>query len=153
MEGRYTDGYVQREGASGPHVEAGAMKIIGSPLDFVGLNVYTPEYVRADASPAGYVVEPRPSSFPRMASPWLFIGPEVIHWAVRKGRRVLRASSTNYSRTILLLMSRFSTGICHRLCPEAGNRAIPQQHSQITLAMFQNNSRIGLAIFSRSMNL
>lgn len=90
MEGRYTDGYLQREGANAPHVEPGDMKIIGSPLDFVGLNVYTPEYVRADASSAGYVAEPRPSSFPRMASPWLFIGPEVIYWAVRNVSEIWR---------------------------------------------------------------
>ena len=83
MEGKYTDGYLQREGANAPKVEAGDMKIIGSPLDFVGLNVYTPEYVRADASPAGYSVQQRQSSFPRMASRWLYIGPEVIYWAVR----------------------------------------------------------------------
>jgi beta-glucosidase len=83
LEGKYTDGYLRREGANAPKVEAGDMKIIGSPLDFVGLNVYTPEYVRADASPAGYVVEKRQSSFPRMASGWLYIGPEVIYWAVR----------------------------------------------------------------------
>jgi beta-glucosidase len=83
MEGKYTDGYLQREGANSPKVEAGDMKIIGSPLDFVGLNVYTPEYVRADTSPAGYVVEKRPASYPHMASDWLYIGPEVIYWAVR----------------------------------------------------------------------
>jgi beta-glucosidase len=83
MEGKYTDGYLQREGANAPKVEAGDMKIIGSPLDFVGLNVYIPEYVRADSSPAGYAIEKRPSSFPRMASDWLYIGPEVIYWAVR----------------------------------------------------------------------
>jgi beta-glucosidase len=83
MEGKYTDGYLQREGADAPKVEAGDMKIIGSPLDFVGLNVYNPDYVRADSSPAGYVVEPRPTSYPHMASPWLFIGPEGIYWSVR----------------------------------------------------------------------
>lgn len=83
MEGKYTDGYLQSEGANAPKVEAGDMKIIGSPLDFVGLNVYAPEYVRADSSPEGYVVEKRPASFPRMASDWLYIGPEVIYWAVR----------------------------------------------------------------------
>jgi beta-glucosidase len=83
LEGKYTDGYLQREGANAPKVEAGDMKIIGSPLDFVGLNVYTPEYVRADSSAAGYAVEKRQSSFPRMASSWLYIGPEVIYWAVR----------------------------------------------------------------------
>ena len=83
MEGKYTDGYLQREGANAPKVEAGDLKIIGSPLDFVGLNVYTPEYVRADSSPAGYAIETRQSSYPRMASDWLYIGPEVIYWAVR----------------------------------------------------------------------
>jgi beta-glucosidase len=83
MEGKYTDGYLQREGANAPKVEAGDMKIIGGPLDFVGLNVYTPEYVRADSSPEGYAIEKRQSSFPRMASDWLYIGPEVIYWAVR----------------------------------------------------------------------
>jgi beta-glucosidase len=83
LEGKYTDGYLEREGANAPKVEPGDMKIIGSPLDFVGLNVYTPEYVRADASPAGYVVEKRQTSYPHMASDWLYIGPEVIYWAVR----------------------------------------------------------------------
>ena len=83
LEGKYTDGYLEREGANAPKAEAGDMKIIGSPLDFVGLNVYRPEYVRADASPSGYVVEKRPSSFPRMASDWLYVGPEVIYWAIR----------------------------------------------------------------------
>jgi beta-glucosidase len=83
LEGQYTDAYLVREGANAPKVEAGDMKIIGSPLDFVGLNVYTPEYVRADDSTAGYAVIPRQSSFPHMPSPWLFVGPEVIYWAVR----------------------------------------------------------------------
>jgi len=83
LEGKYTDGYLKREGANAPKVQAGDMQIIGSPLDFVGLNVYTPEYVRADSSPEGFAVEARPTSFPRMASDWLYIGPEVIYWAVR----------------------------------------------------------------------
>jgi beta-glucosidase len=83
MEGRYTDGYLQRAGADAPKVDAGDMTAIGSPLDFIGLNVYQPEYVRADASPAGYAIVPKPTSFPRMPSPWLYLGPEVMYWAVR----------------------------------------------------------------------
>ena len=50
MEGKYPDEYLQKEGANAPKVEPGDMKAIGSPLDFVGLNVYTADYVRADAS-------------------------------------------------------------------------------------------------------
>jgi beta-glucosidase len=84
LEGKYTDHYLEREGANAPKVEAGDMKIVGTPLDFVGLNVYTPEYVRADSSsPVGFKVERRQASYPHMASPWLYIGPEVIYWAVR----------------------------------------------------------------------
>jgi beta-glucosidase len=83
LEGKYIDSYLEREGANAPKVEAGDMQAIGSSLDFVGLNVYTPEYVRADASKSGYVVEKRQASFPRMASDWLYIGPEVIYWAGR----------------------------------------------------------------------
>ena len=83
MEGKYTDGYLKREGANAPKVQGDDLKIIGSPLDFVGLNVYQPEYARVDAGASGYAVARRPSSFPHMASPWLFIGPEVIYWAIR----------------------------------------------------------------------
>jgi len=83
MEGKYTDDYLQREGVNAPKVEPGDMKAIGSPLDFVGLNAYTPVYVRANSSPAGYAIVPRPSSYPHMASPWIFIGPEVGYWTIR----------------------------------------------------------------------
>ena len=83
LEGRYPDSYLQREGANVPRIEPGDMKAIGSPLDFVGLNVYTPTYVRADGSAQGYAIEQPQASYPRMASPWLTIGPECIYWAVR----------------------------------------------------------------------
>ena len=83
MEGKYTDRYLQQEGANAPKVEPGDMQAIGSPLDFVGLNIYVPLYVRADASPQGYAVEPMPASYPHMASPWINVGPECIYWGVR----------------------------------------------------------------------
>ena len=83
LEGRYRDSYLQREGKNAPKVQAGDMEMIGSPLDFVGLNVYAPEYARADSSPQGYAIEDSPTSYPHMYSPWLSIGPEVIYWAVR----------------------------------------------------------------------
>jgi beta-glucosidase len=83
MEGKYTDAYLAREGANAPKVEPGDMKAIGSPLDFVGLNVYTADYVRPDDSPAGFAVEPRPASYPHMTSPWINIIPEGLYWAIR----------------------------------------------------------------------
>lgn len=83
MEGRYIDSYLQEQGANAPKVQAGDMAAIGSPLDFVALNVYTPEWVRADDGPKGYAVIPHNAESPRMASPWLVIGPEVAYWGPR----------------------------------------------------------------------
>jgi beta-glucosidase len=83
LEGRYPDSYLQQEGADAPKVANGDMAAIGSRLDFVGLNVYIPAYVRANDSALGYeVLEPQ-SSFPHMDSPWIFVGPECMYWAVR----------------------------------------------------------------------
>jgi beta-glucosidase len=83
MEGQYPAEYLAHEGANAPKFEAADMKAIASPLDFVGLNIYTPTYVRADDSPMGFAVEHAPSSYPHMASPWLTLGPECIYWGVR----------------------------------------------------------------------
>jgi beta-glucosidase len=83
LDGKYPESYLEREGANAPKAEPGDMQAIGSKLDFVGLNVYTPTYVRADNSPRGYAIEMPQASYPRMASPWLAIGPECIYWAVR----------------------------------------------------------------------
>jgi beta-glucosidase len=91
LEGRYTERYLQREGKNAPKVRAGDMEIIGSPLDFVGLNVYDPQYARADSSPQGYAVEKSPASYPHMASPWLRIGPEGIYWGVRHVSEIWKA--------------------------------------------------------------
>jgi beta-glucosidase len=83
MEGRYIDEYLREAGAAAPKVAPGDMKAIASPLDFLALNVYQPLWVRADDGPRGYAEIPHLPSSPRMASPWLYVGPEVAYWAVR----------------------------------------------------------------------
>jgi beta-glucosidase len=80
MEGKYTDAYLAATGADAPHFTPEDLKIISSPLDFVGTNIYQPMFVRADAGPSGFAVVSNPPSYPHMASPWLFIGPEVLYW-------------------------------------------------------------------------
>ncbi|TPG43323.1 beta-glucosidase [Sphingomonas koreensis] len=84
MEGKYLDSYLEQEGANAPKVQAGDMKAIGSPLDFVALNIYAPEWVRADDSAKGYATIPHDPESPHMSSPWLFVGPEVAYWGVRQ---------------------------------------------------------------------
>jgi beta-glucosidase len=83
MEGRYPDSYLEREGADAPRVEAGDMQAIGSRVDFVGLNVYTADYVSASGSARGYAIVPRQASYPHMASPWINLTPECVYWTVR----------------------------------------------------------------------
>lgn len=90
MEGRYLDGYLKSAGAAAPKVEAGDMAAIGAPLDFVGLNVYAPTYVRADASPAGYAKVAHTDESPRMSSTWLYVGPEAAYWAPRYATELWR---------------------------------------------------------------
>lgn len=83
MEGKYIDAYLEHEGANSPQVEPGDFKAISSPLDFVGVNIYTPEFVRADDSREGFAVVPFPTSQPHMASPWILLAPECLYWGVR----------------------------------------------------------------------
>ena len=80
QEGRYTDLYLKRLGADAPKFTAEEMTIIRSPMDFVGINIYQPTYVRADDSEKGYTVVPMPDSFPHMFSSWLYVGPEALYW-------------------------------------------------------------------------
>ena len=54
LDGKYPESYLTEQGADAPKVAEGDMKAIGSPLDFVGLNMYNPSYVKADGSPKGY---------------------------------------------------------------------------------------------------
>jgi beta-glucosidase len=89
LEGRYTDGFLAYTGADAPKYTADELRIIASPNDFVGLNIYTPQYyvVASDRTP-GFNVLPFPASFPHMASEWLRVGPEAIYWVPRLAAKI-----------------------------------------------------------------
>ncbi len=78
--GKYTDRYLQKLGADAPKFTDAEMRAIGSPMDFQGINIYTPEFVRAADNADGYEMVRKPSSYPHMFSPWLTIGPEAMYW-------------------------------------------------------------------------
>jgi beta-glucosidase len=88
LEGRYTDAFLSYAGANAPRFTDEDLKIIGSPVDFVGINVYTPLYVRAIDQTPGYEVVPFAKSHPRMASSWQLLGPEALYWAPRHVQKV-----------------------------------------------------------------
>ncbi len=65
------------------------MKTISPPNDFVGLNIYAPQfYITASERAPGFNVLPFPGSFPHMNSEWLRIGPEVIYWTPRIAAKI-----------------------------------------------------------------
>ena len=78
--GRYTDAYLKKLGADAPKFTPEELKAIGSSLDFQGLNIYQPTWVRAADTAEGYAVVHGPSSYPHMFSPWLTLGPEALYW-------------------------------------------------------------------------
>lgn len=84
LEGHYTEAFLAQAGKDAPKYTADDLRVISSPIDFVGLNVYRPDhYVVAADDERGYSVLPFPASFPHMYSSWLRFGPEAIYWAPR----------------------------------------------------------------------
>jgi beta-glucosidase len=89
LTGKYTDGFLEYAGKNAPKFTADELKIISSPNDFVGLNIYAPQYyvVASDKAP-GFKVLPFPASFPHMNVDWLRIGPETAYWVPRLAAKV-----------------------------------------------------------------
>jgi beta-glucosidase len=94
LEGKYTDGFLEYAGANAPKYTDDELKIISSPNDFIGLNVYAPQFyvVAADKAP-GFTVLPFPASFPHMNSEWLRVGPETIYWVPRLAAKIWNIES------------------------------------------------------------
>jgi beta-glucosidase len=84
LEGAYTDSYIKTAGRNAPKIADGDLKIIGAPVDFVGINVYRPTvYVLPSNEPAGFKAIPFNASHPHMRSVSHLLGPEVMYWAPR----------------------------------------------------------------------
>jgi beta-glucosidase len=82
LEGRYTDAYLQEAGQDAPKFTDEDLKVIAAPLDFVGINVYTPaRYALASDQAPGWRAIPFARSHPRMFNRWLALGPEALYWA------------------------------------------------------------------------
>jgi beta-glucosidase len=82
LDGKYTDAYLKEAGKDAPKFTDEDLKVIASPLDFVGINVYKPEvYVLASDQAPGWREVPFSRSHPRMFNSWLTFGSEAIYWA------------------------------------------------------------------------
>ncbi len=80
LEGRYTDRYLRTLGADAPHFTPEELRIISAPIDFFGLNCYTTQEVVPVEGPDEFQIVPRPTTYPHMASTWLFVNPQALYW-------------------------------------------------------------------------
>jgi len=83
LDGAYPQAFLDRHGNDAPQAAPGDLEIISSPLDFVGINVYSPTYVAAAESPDGYEIIKIPEAYPTTNMAWQHIGPEVTYWGPR----------------------------------------------------------------------
>jgi beta-glucosidase len=89
LEGRYTDAFLARAGADAPKFTDQDLRAIGSPLDFVGTNIYMAHHlVRASETEAGFELVPyqptHPSAFwPGISTVSLKFTPESMYWGTR----------------------------------------------------------------------
>ena len=80
FEGRYTDLYLRTLGADAPQFTPEELKTISTPLDFVGINIYTTQEVVPADTPNGFLMVPRPKTYPHAGSEWLFVNPQALYW-------------------------------------------------------------------------
>lgn len=77
--GAYADAYLRACGRDRPKVARGDLALIGAPMDFLGLNIYSGAFVRAGRRGRPEVVAHSPS-YPRTDSDWLCLAPRALYW-------------------------------------------------------------------------
>jgi beta-glucosidase len=113
LEGRYTDRYLRDLGPDAPHFTPEDLKIIATPIDFLGINVYTTqEAIPAPASDKsgdsdGFLMVPRPASYPHADSDWLYVNPQALYWTPKLvstlwGVKKIFITENGYSSTDVL---------------------------------------------------
>jgi beta-glucosidase len=88
MEGRYTDAFLASQGADAPKFTAEDLRMIASPVDFIGTNIYmTHHLVQAFDREPGYQLVPYQPTHPRAPFPGSNLAikftPESMYWGTR----------------------------------------------------------------------
>jgi beta-glucosidase len=88
-QGRYSAAYLRACGADRPIVNRGDLALIASPTDFLGLNIYYADFVRAVPGQPGFEVLPFPKGYPQAThSGWLKTTPQAMYWTPRLATEV-----------------------------------------------------------------
>ena len=83
LTGAYSPELLEQLGEEAPDIQANDLAIIHQPLDALGFNFYTSNYVQAADNAQGYEVLDYPVGYPRLYMPWLQVVPEGLYWGVR----------------------------------------------------------------------
>lgn len=107
LEGRYTESYLRTLGSNAPKVAPEDLSIISTPVDFVGLNVYTTLEVVPSDNERCYEFVPRPATYPHAKSNWLFVNPQAMYWTPKLvsgiwGVKTLYITENGYSSADVL---------------------------------------------------
>ena len=87
FRGHYPEAFLRAAGADAPRAEPGDMEKIALPSDFLGLNVYAGNFVRAGRSGEPEVLN-FPGGYPEGALWWLKITPQSLYWSVRHAAEI-----------------------------------------------------------------
>jgi beta-glucosidase len=85
--GHYAEEFLREAGPDAPHVEPGDLELIAQPTDFLGLNLYAGDFVRAGADGRPETLA-FPRQFPRGDLPWINVTPQTLYWSVRLAAEV-----------------------------------------------------------------
>jgi beta-glucosidase len=92
FQGRYSDAFLEGAGADAPTIQPGDLDVIGQATDFLGLNLYAGDFVRARADGSPEIL-PFPRQFPHGDLPWLRVTPEILYWGMRLASEVYGVKS------------------------------------------------------------
>lgn len=82
FRGHYSRDYLRVTGKDRAKVQRGDFALIALPTDFLGLNTYTGNYVRAGKRGKPEVL-PLPRSYPQADADWLKLLPQALYWGPR----------------------------------------------------------------------
>jgi hypothetical protein len=133
LEGKYTDAYLAAAGSDAPKFTDDDLRIISSPVDFIGINIYRPAvYVVASEHPGGFRPVPFNRSHPRMLSTWHLLGPEAMYWAPRLAHSLWKPDGQ--FRVERRLFQPVRPGLCRLQHAEANDKAqrrlFPRSHRE-----------------------